>query len=203
MRSGLSSASWSPDYFEEGLVTYRTLVKLHGYTAVFFLPFALLYAVTGVLYIVGESGAAPQTVLAIPLEDGWPATVDVASAVVDSVLLENGLPAADGSAGARELDEGTFSWRALAHNVTLSRTGEFDAEIIFQQNGWYRRLVEIHKDHAGIAFSILGFAFGIAMIVLIISGATMMLRSMLYRKAATVLLACGTAVSLVAWFTSV
>lgn len=186
-------------------MNHLTLIKIHGYIAVFFLPMALLYAVTGALYIVGKGGAAETVSFEVAATGSWPATTDAASALADRKLRENGLPSIINAitATSRAVSDTEYYWRTLSQSVTLTRTGEETAELWVQDNSLYRQLVEIHKNHAGILFAIIGFGFGIAMAVLILSGALMMFRSRLYRRSAMLLASSGTALCLVAYGVSV
>lgn len=186
-------------------MSHRTLIKIHGYIAVFFLPLALLYAVTGTLYIIGKSGSASTVSVEFQTMDGWPETIEAAYPLVEGKLHENNLPVALNSvtATSRVNSDTEYYWRTLAHSATLTKTGDAAATLRVQENGTYRQLVEIHKDHAGILFTIMGFGFGIAMSVLILSGALMMFKSKLYRKPATLLLSSGTVLCLAAYGVSV
>lgn len=186
-------------------MSHRTLIKVHGYIAVFFLPIAILYAVTGTFYIIGKSGSATNVSLEFQTKGGWPKTVDIAHALVNERLRDNGLPAAAENLAAtgRAASDTEYYWRALTHSVALTKTGNETAKLQVQENSLYRQLVEIHKDHAGIFFTVIGFAFGIAMSILILSGSFMMFKSRLHRKAATWLLSSGTALCIVAYCASV
>jgi hypothetical protein len=179
--------------YESQTMNYRSLVKIHGYLAVFFLPMAVLYAVTGALYIVGTSGEATKETLHISLTNDWPDSIENARQFTTQRLLANGLPAASNRAGEIEIDENTYLWRALSHTVRLTRTNPGQAVIVFQKNSLYRQIVEIHKNHAGGFFAFIGFAFGIAMTILLLSGSLMMIKSKVFRKNALWTLAVGTA----------
>jgi hypothetical protein len=178
-------------------------MRLHGYIAVFFLPMAILYAGTGALYIIGESGAAPQASFNIKLPNGWPASSDGARKLASEWLQEHDLPALSTSAGQGTNGDDGYYWRALTHAILLTRISDSEAELIVQSNSLYRQLVEIHKDHAGLMFTIIGFAFGMGMLILILSGALMMFRSKQFRNSAAVLLTSGTAACLLAYVVSV
>lgn len=181
-------------------VNHRTLVKLHGYIAVLFLPMAILYAVTGTLYILGESGAA-ATIRIEPAEvREWPESAEQASALVDGILRARGRPAIGSFAEPRHGDDGSYVWRAMDRNVTLSKAAGGGVALRLEQHSTFRRLVEVHKNHAGILFSILGIAFGIAMSTLLLTGALMMFKSRLYRRSATAVLAAGVAMSAGTYF---
>lgn len=180
----------------------RTLIKVHGFIAVFFLPLAMLYAITGALYITGSKGSIDETTLKVGLRSGWAQSIDVARSFANEHLLDAGFPAASNSAGEFVLGDGKYLWRALTHSVTLVRLDDATAEIRVEKNSLYKQLVEIHKNHAGPWFAFLGIAFGVAMMTLILSGAWMMFESSLYRRAASSLLIVGTTVSLAAYLAS-
>lgn len=181
----------------------RTLIILHGFIAVFFLPLAMLYAVTGALYILGSNGTSHDTTITVELTDGWPESIDAARELAGGRLLEAGLPEANPVAGEYVFDDDRYYWRALTHGVTLARISDDRAELRIQENSFYRQLVEIHKNHAGPWFRILGIAFGLAMLILILSGAWMMFASSMYRRTAGKLFAGGLVVSLAAYVATV
>lgn len=182
-------------------LNHRTLVKLHGYIAVLFLPMAILYAVTGTLYILGESGAA-STIRIRPAEvREWPESVEQAAALVNGILRTRGRAAIGSFAEPRHGDDGSYVWRAMDRTVTLSKAaGGGGVAVRLEEHGTLRQLVEVHKNHAGIVFSILGIAFGIAMSTLLLTGALMMFKSRLYRKSASAVLAAGVAMSAGTYF---
>lgn len=169
----------------------------------FFLPLALLYAITGALYITGSRGTVSETRLTVELGEGWPDTIGAARELVTERLRRDGLPEANPVAGERVLPDGGYYWRALTHSVTLNPPAGGRAEISVQENSLFRQLVEIHKNHAGPWFAVLGFSFGLAMTILIVSGAWMMLGSSLYRRSANLLLSCGLAASVLAYVVTV
>ena len=99
--------------------------------------------------------------------------------------------------------QGGYYWMGLGEVIRLSPKGTSgEWEIYRQQNHWYKQLVEIHKDHAGTLFSVLGFGFALGMFILVVSGAFMMFQSPLYRKVATVLVIIGSIISVSAWIVS-
>lgn len=184
-------------------MTHRTLIKVHGYIAVFFLPMAILYAVTGAFYIVGQSGSTQTASMEFSLTSGWPQSFPEAREAVDHHLQKSRLKPVPRNVDRRIQENDEFYWRGLTHSVTLTRTGETSATVTVNENGLFRQLVEIHKNHAGVLYSILGFAFGIAMAILIVSGSLMMFRSPLYRRTATWLLSSGAALCFIAYYLTV
>ena len=185
------------------LFKHRVLVQVHGYVAVFFLPMALLYAMTGALYVIGIKGAAPETRIAVPLENSWPATDAQARAFVTDRLQANGLPALSSAAGHGMVVDTEYYWLALTHWVILTKIDDKRAELVVRKNSPLRQAVEIHKDHAGAIFTVIGFTFGLAMLLMIVSGAVMMFRAKSYRKTAVIVVACGSAMSVLAYLAAV
>ncbi len=181
----------------------RTLILIHGYIAVFFLPLAVLYAATGVLYIVGAKGTLAETAVTVALPQGWPQTLDDARAIATARLQQHGLPEPNAIAGEFELGDDGYYWRALTHGVRLEQTGANAAELRVEESDLLRQFVEIHKNHAGPLFRFLGIAFGLGMLLLIVSGAWMMFQSRTYRRAATNLLAGGVVTSIAAYTATV
>ncbi len=180
----------------------RLLVLIHGYIAVFFLPFALLYAITGGLYILGESGGDTRSTVSITTSTP-PSSAGEAISLMQAELSSRGWRVPTATDPYREL-QGGYYWGHFSETLRFapSKTeGQWD--IIHQQNSWYRQLVEIHKDHAGLYFSIMGFGFAIGMFVLILSGAFMMFQSKVHRKMATILVVVGIVFTSGAWLLSV
>ena len=98
-----------------------TLTKIHGYIAVFFFPMAILYAITGTAYIVGEGGEAIRTTYEFPQQTQWPTDVDQARLLAATLLEQENLPPPSTIMGQRVLGDNGYSWRGFTHGVTLNR----------------------------------------------------------------------------------
>ena len=183
------------------MLSRRTLVLIHGYIAVFFLPFALLYAITGGLYILGETGGDERNTVEVTVSSP-PENTAAAIELITPALTERGWRIPKTSDNVREL-QGGYYWGRFDETLRFAPSNNGNWVISHQQNSWYKQLVEIHKDHAGIYFSILGFGFAIGMFVLVISGAIMMFQSPVYRNTAIKLLAGGVVVTVCVWVLSI
>lgn len=184
----------------------RLLIQIHGYIAVFFLPLALLYAVTGTLYITGETGGVVHTDTTVILAN-IPDTHQELLPLIEPTLIENNWQVPSLSDYAREFPDG-YRWSYLGESIRVTfplnelgeiAEGQNEITIFRGKNTWYKQLVEIHKDHAGFYFSILGFAFGIGMLIMTISGGIMMLQSPVHKRIALILVTAGTFVTLATW----
>lgn len=160
---------------------------------------AMLYALTGTFYILGESGTASTTVVEMTERRTWPQGEAAAFKLTNDVLRSRGIEGIGGLVQSRREGNGNYLWRGMSRNVTLLKGSGGIMEIHLQEHGVFRQLVEVHKNHAGMIFSILGVAFGFAMLILILSGAFMMFKLNSFRRSASVVLALGTAMSVSAY----
>ena len=180
----------------------RLLVLIHGYIAVFFLPLALLYAVTGGLYILGETGGDDRTTVSVAVTTPPQSAVE-AIRLMRPELEQHGWRVPGDDEYYREL-QGGYYWAKFTGSLRFTPTQSGSQwEIVHQRNHWYKQLVEIHKDHAGIYFSVLGFGFATGLFILIGSGAYMMFQSPAYRKAASILFVSGISVTAIVWLLSI
>lgn len=184
----------------------KLLIQIHGYIAVFFLPLALLYAVTGTLYITGETGGIIQTNATLTLAN-VPGSAKELLPLIEPTLIENNWRVPPSDEYVREFPNG-YLWSSLSESIRISFSeeiikngfqGESEITIFHGKNTWYKQLVEIHKDHAGVYFSILGLAFGIGMLIMTITGGIMMLQSPVHKRIALILVTAGTLITLATW----
>lgn len=182
---------------------HRTLIKLHGFTAVFFLPMAILYAVTGAIYILGQHGSyANEISVPVISDEQWPAREDAAILFVNKILQKKGFARINPFAHGGMLNNDTYRWLELDRRVLLTRNAQGMPQIVLQENNLLKRMVAIHRNLAGLLFAIIGVTFGIATMILVLSGAYMMLQMKLYRKSATLCLAAGTIMTVGAYIAS-
>ncbi|GAB1270177.1 hypothetical protein NBRC116493_34310 [Aurantivibrio infirmus] len=176
----------------------KLLIQIHGYIAVFFLPLALLYAITGAFYILGETGGVVRTDASLE-SSNIPTTAKEIIPLIEATLNENNWRVPSADEYVRELQDG-YLWSSLGESVRVTITeGSSTIALNHTKNTWYKQLVEIHKDHAGKYFSLLGFAFGVGMIIMTISGAIMMLQSPTHKRIAITLVSAGTVITLATW----
>lgn len=170
----------------------RNLISIHGYIAVFFLPMAVLYAITGAFYVVGVRGNVDDMRIELDLPSNWPTTTSDALDVAAKALAGRGVTLSNTPDRSIEISKDEYLFRSLNYSFRLTQSGTNRAVVTYTKNGLYRQFVEIHKDHAGSLFSVLGFAFGIALFVLLLSGTVLILQLKQHRTPATYVLVLGT-----------
>ena len=154
-------------------------IKWHAYLSCFFLPFALLYSVTGILYLLDFKGS--ETVL-------------------HSVFIETDQPLPESESAALELyesalktypqlpierpenfwqDDHLVSWWHFRGEVlllpTTSEVGQAGFQIKVESYNFLKQLHFIHKGLAGLGFKVLGIFMGLSLLISIITGAVIAL----------------------------
>ncbi|MGM0601069.1 MAG: PepSY domain-containing protein [Candidatus Rifleibacteriota bacterium] len=173
-----------------------TWVKLHGYISMFFLPMALIYAVTGAFVIVGERGELKRTEFVIEAEPEIFASIDSQKERVVQELKKRGenLPA-----GKPRLWRKEFYWgRSSSINVSLKKAKQpGKAELQIRKPDLLFASVILHRARGGRLFDYLGFAFAIAMIFFYVSGIFIFWKIKPKRVALSLTLVAGTVVTIV------
>lgn len=143
--------------------------KIHIYLSVFFLPVALLYAITGALYIFdikGESLAEKQT-YSVHLGES------LASGQMGEFLvnyLKNNNITLPSNLAPREAKGGGVEVGGIRYSASIKARGENLYEITTLKRSIYECLVLLHKSKGGFYFDILAIGFAITLVVLYFSG---------------------------------
>lgn len=144
-------------------------MRLHAYIACFFLPAAILYAITGGLYLVGFEGDAKQEYeYHLELENGWPEDKGVAREIVLNEMKRLGhlkpLPT------DYYLWEGMHDWFGFKREVLLVPEENGDIELKIIEHDILRQLLLIHKGFAGKVLKIFSILWGFSLIFSQLSG---------------------------------
>lgn len=138
--------------------------KLHIYISVFFLPLAIMYAITGMLYICGIEENSGATInkydIEITQEDKLKTLIDY--------LKDNNLKIPNDTT-PREAKNGGVQIGGIYYSASIKEAGK-KYEITTTQRSIYGTLVLLHKSKGGYYFDIMAVAFSIALIVLYVTG---------------------------------
>lgn len=140
--------------------------NFHIYLSLFFLPVALMYALTGVLYIAGVNqdwGATKQTYL---INQNIPNGEE--KTIVWEYLKSNqiALP----SEKVSKNKQGNLTFGGTHYSVSLSKKGEESYELTTLKRSFIGDMIMLHKAKALWYFNILAIGFGITMGLLYLSG---------------------------------
>ncbi|WP_370979945.1 hypothetical protein [Agaribacterium sp. ZY112] len=175
-------------------------MHLHSYIACFFLPIALLYLATGLVYMLGYEGEESELLhQPFTLENKtWPIDEAKVKAELEPFIKENKL-------GPFPTDfyneEGKWlSWYSYKGAITLFPTedpGEYTLEVI--EHDFWKSLLLIHKSYAGPFFWYLSFAFGLSLLFSLTSGLIIAIASKKFRSNSLISLVIGCATLLLAY----
>lgn len=178
-------------------------IKWHAYLSCFFLPLALIYALTGLLFLFEIKGGAAETFEYSYSDIVW--SHEEADARNESIrLLKQG--------NAKQhlpLPENYFisddwqGWYDIHQEVRLvAENAEHGAKIVIEKNNLMRQLLYIHRGIAGEIFKILGILLAISLLFSIISGAIVALAMPKLKKNATLATCFGLITLVTAYFLS-
>jgi hypothetical protein len=171
-------------------------MRTHNYLSMFFLPVALLYAVTGGLYIMGVKGGTDRQVIEVATEQPLPQDAGTLQAFVEAHLQGRGLRLPEGNA---QFARGRFLWgQPSGYHVMLEPLeGSTGTRILCNTPGLHSRMVMLHKAKCGTPFKVLSIAFAAAMTLIYLSGIVIGWRAVSLRKTFMAALAGGTLVTLI------
>lgn len=139
--------------------------QIHIYISLFFLPLALLYALTGIAYILGfdqDSGLKENTYsVNFEIQEGKE------KELVTNFLKENNIKLPKDE--IMEAKDGDFVLGSAAYSVELHQNeGKF--MLITKERSFLGNMIMLHKNKVAWYFSVLGIAFGLTLLVLYLSG---------------------------------
>lgn len=139
--------------------------QIHIYISLFFLPLALLYALTGMAYILGfdqDSGLKENTYnVNFEIQEGKE------KELVTNFLKENNIKLPKDE--IMEAKDGDFVLGSAAYSVELHQNeGKF--VLITKERSFLGNMIMLHKNKVAWYFSVLGIAFGLTLLVLYLSG---------------------------------
>ncbi len=178
-------------------------IKWHAYLSCFFLPLALIYALTGLLHLLEVEGGASET-FEIPYSSAsWPDNEqDAKQALV--IFLEN-----ENALSHLPIPKNYFvspvwqGWYDIHQEISLVAEDEdHGAKVVIEKNDLMRQLMYIHKGIASNIFKILGILFGISLLFSIVSGAIVALAMPKLKRNSTIACALGCLSLLVAYLLS-
>ena len=162
----------------------------HACVTLFFLPLALIYAVTGIGYICGYTGRVDSARFSVPLTGPPPAQPEARRALVEKTLSEHGLacPVGEGREVHNRFVIGAPTRRYAVLELPRGRSGE--TVVSLNTPGLFNKLMSLHKAKGGIAFNVLGVAFGVVLLFSYLSGLALVWNATAMRRP---LLLCGVA----------
>lgn len=141
---------------------------IHIYVSLFFLPCALLYALTGVCYVLGidqEIGAKTQT---ISVEREF--TKGQEREILLEILKENGIKVPSDTTLRPNKRGGGVMMGGVHYSITAKSGEDGVLSVSAKTRSLLGDLILLHKDKGAWYFSVLAVGFGVSLVLLYISG---------------------------------
>ena len=178
-------------------------IKWHAYLSCFFLPFALLIALTGILYLFDIKGGPSQEYqykIATPLE--FPLKEELGEQFIKEYFLNNNMSDQLPLPEHYFLDHDVQGWWDFHREIVLVPLENNQLKIIVETNGWWRQLLYIHKGIAGDLFVVFSILFGISLLFSLLSGTIVALVMPKLKRNAMVCMVAGFLALVMAYFVS-
>ena len=155
------------NFTSKGLTMTKQFRNIHIYLSLFFLPVALMYALTGVLYISGfnqDSGATKKTyILNAEIAKGGEVEAML------NYLQSNNIPLPSRTEPTLN-KRGALSVGGAHYSASIAKSGENQWTITTLERSFIGDLIMLHKAKAKWYFDVLAIGFGITMVLLYLSG---------------------------------
>lgn len=173
-------------------------MKLHLYLSLFFLPAALLYALTGALYLlhIREDYGATIHEISLPIiQKGQEKDI------ILQTLQEHNIPLPKNT-DLRNM-RGNLTMGTITHNVSLIKNKDGGYTLRSFQPSLYGILLLMHKGKGKFYFDIIAIGFALSLIIFYISGLIMTSFCKKKRKFALITFLCGFALTTLMIFLSI
>ncbi len=167
-----------------------TWTRIHNYMSAFFLPLAILFIMTGALYMLGVHDTVKEQKIDFQFERSLLQDPVTLAAAVKDKLEENGMKM---PAGVPVRKRDGYAWGKMnGVSVRLMpdlENGEF--QLTVSTPGWYDDLMAAHKGKAGTLFKIFSILFAIALLLTYFSGVILALKNARARRPTQLAIAGG------------
>ncbi len=144
-------------------------MQIHLYVSLFFIPMALIYAITGSLHIFGIRQNAGAEIVEVKVESQIAQNMrGNEQQVILETLKANGLKIPNNT--EVRFFRNSHSMGDLKYSATLAKDKEGNPVVRSVDRHWYGVLLMLHKAAGKWYFDVLAVGFSIALIVLYLSG---------------------------------
>lgn len=141
---------------------------LHIYVSLFFLPVALLYAVSGVAYIFGVK----DDVLATKVKYEANATLvkGQEEELLLGILKEKGIQIPSNTKPRNDRKQGGVTMGSIHYSINAKQQAPGELIITTTTRSLLGDIILLHKDKGNWYFSVLAVGFGVSLLLLYLSG---------------------------------
>ncbi len=153
-------------------ISRSVLMKIHTLLAVFLLPVAIMFFVTGALYIWDIKGSEEKSSYTVNIESSFSGEISDYILITKNKLKELNLSNPTGDPKIKIKDGKTiFEWSGSAIETNVETDiKQLTAKVEIKKASWYRHLVQLHKAKGGFLFKIYATILSIALLTLLLTG---------------------------------
>ena len=172
----------------------KTLIEIHLYLALFFMPFLLMMPITGISYLLGQKGASEQSVV-FTVNEAVPK--DTRNNWIRTQFEQNNIDFT-----WEEIKESGDSLilRPSSKQHYVLKMSDGQTQFINVKPNFMLKMIELHKGHGPSWFKILEEAFGVGLLLVSFSGLWLAFGMKAYRKKIVISFALGMIITIVAYF---
>lgn len=176
-----------------------TLMKVHTVLATFILPAVIMFLVTGSLYTWGIKGSYETTVHKLHLQTPLQGQLIELVALTEKELKQRNISMPTGKAKIKEIGTSfRLEWSGSTMDVMLEPTAQpLIAKLKIKNTSWYRQFVQLHKAKGGSPFKVYAVVLATGLLLLLITGFIMALKTPKLRNLTLVSTTLGIAVFIV------
>lgn len=166
----------------------QTLTNFHLAVASFFLPFALMFLVTGALYTVSVKGGVTKREERVSLAEPLQANLDSMTAVAAGALARLDIGQPSGQVSLRKAGTSfQLEWGGVARSVVLMPTSDPDvALLVIEEGNLHRRMVQLHKAKGSAIARGLSILWSVGLLAMFTTGLAMAWAVPKYRRLAMI-----------------
>lgn len=179
-----------------GIFNRALLMKVHALLAVFILPVAIMFFVTGALYTWDVKGGYYTTVHELHLKNPVQDELTELVALTEKELEKRNIATPTGQAKIKRIgDSYRLEWSGSSMDIILEPTSQpLIVKLEIKNTSWYRQFVQLHKAKGGVPFKVYAAVFATSLLLLLITGSIMAWQMPKLRKLALISATLGIAV---------
>lgn len=149
-----------------------TLMKVHTLLAVFLLPVAIMFFVTGALYIWDVKGGEEKNNYTLNIKSSFSGELSEYILITENKLKELSLPRPTGKPKIKiKYGKTIFEWSGSSVETKVEiNLKQLTAKLEVKKASWYRHLVQLHKAKGGFLFKVYATILSVALLILLLTG---------------------------------
>jgi hypothetical protein len=178
------------------------LVNFHLILASFFLPFALMFLVTGALYTISIKGSSTSREEKVKIDQPLQGELGPLVTQASASLKALGIAEPSGAASIRKAGGGfQLEWSGVARDIVLKPSqNPGEAILTINEASAYRRLVQLHKAKGNAFAKGVSILWAVGLLGMFVSGLSMVFASPKHRRLALISGAAGAMLFLAYYF---